>query len=75
MLHVGINTEASDKTIYGPSAVKLISQDRNDITNHLHTSSSQLGRITPECGCHNRNGISMGGHRQQSEPLQSLCRI
>ena len=31
MLHVGINTEASDKTIYGPSAVKLISQDRNCI--------------------------------------------
>ena len=31
MLHVGINTEASDKTIYGPSAVKLISQDRNSI--------------------------------------------
>jgi 2,4-dienoyl-CoA reductase-like NADH-dependent reductase (Old Yellow Enzyme family) len=31
LLHVGINTLASDKIIYGPSVVKLINQDRNSI--------------------------------------------
>ena len=31
MNHAGINTEANDKIIYGPSVVKLITQDRNCI--------------------------------------------
>ena len=31
LLHVGINTLASNKIIYGPSVVKLINQDRNSI--------------------------------------------
>jgi len=31
LVHIGINTLASDKIIYGPSVVKLIQQDRNSV--------------------------------------------
>ncbi len=31
LVHIGINTLATDKIIYGPSVVKLIKQDRNSV--------------------------------------------